>query len=35
MLRMMSDIVPAFLAACDGQLKNVDLGWFPIPRSRW
>src|SRR5262249_16870458 len=29
MLRMMSDIVPAFLAACDGQLKSFDLGWFP------
>ncbi len=24
MLRMMSDIVPALLAACDGQLKNFD-----------
>jgi phosphoribosylamine--glycine ligase len=29
MLRMMSDIVPAFLACCDGQLKNFDLRWFP------
>jgi phosphoribosylamine--glycine ligase len=29
MLRMMSDIVPAFLAACDGQLKNFDLRWYP------
>jgi phosphoribosylamine---glycine ligase len=29
MLRMMSDIVPAFLASCDGQLKNFDLRWFP------
>jgi phosphoribosylamine---glycine ligase len=29
MLRMMSDIVPAFLAACDGQLKNFNLRWFP------
>jgi len=28
MLRMMSDIVPAMLAACDGQLKNFDLRWF-------
>jgi phosphoribosylamine--glycine ligase len=28
MLRMMSDIVPAFLASCDGQLKNFDLRWF-------
>jgi phosphoribosylamine--glycine ligase len=31
MLRMMSDIVPAFLAACDGQLRNFDLRWFPEP----
>jgi phosphoribosylamine--glycine ligase len=29
MMRMMSDIVPAMLAACDGQLKNFDLRWFP------
>src|SRR5579863_4089532 len=29
MLRMMSDIVPAMLAVCDGQLKNFDLRWFP------
>jgi phosphoribosylamine--glycine ligase len=29
MLRMMSDIVPAFLASCDGQLKNFDIRWFP------
>jgi phosphoribosylamine--glycine ligase len=29
MLRMMSDIVPAFLAACDGQLKNFTLRWYP------
>jgi phosphoribosylamine---glycine ligase len=28
MLRMMSDIVPACLASCDGQLKNFDLRWF-------
>ena len=28
MLRMMSDIVPAMLATCDGQLKNFDLRWF-------
>jgi phosphoribosylamine--glycine ligase len=28
MLRMMSDIVPALLASCDGQLKNFDLRWF-------
>jgi phosphoribosylamine--glycine ligase len=31
MLRMMSDIVPAFLASCDGQLKNFDLRWFADP----
>lgn len=29
MLRLMSDLVPALLAACDGQLKNFDLRWFP------
>ena len=29
MLRMMSDIVPALLASCDGQLKNFVLRWFP------
>ncbi len=28
MLRMMSDIVPAMLASCDGQLKNFSLRWF-------
>src|SRR6201999_3135425 len=28
MLRMMSDIVPALLASCDGQLKNFDLRWY-------
>jgi phosphoribosylamine--glycine ligase len=31
MLRMMSDIVPALLASIDGQLKNVDLRWYPDP----
>jgi len=31
MLRMMSDIVPALLAACDGELKHFDLRWFPEP----
>jgi phosphoribosylamine--glycine ligase len=31
MLRMMSDIVPAFLAACDGELQHFDLRWFPDP----
>ena len=28
MLRLMSDIVPALLAACDGELKNFDLRWY-------
>jgi phosphoribosylamine--glycine ligase len=31
MLRMMSDLVPACLACCDGQLRNFDLRWFPEP----
>jgi phosphoribosylamine--glycine ligase len=31
MLRMMSDIVPALLASCDGELKHFDLRWFPEP----
>ena len=29
MLRMMSDLVPALMAARDGQLKNFDLRWYP------
>jgi phosphoribosylamine--glycine ligase len=29
MLRLMSDLVPALLAACDGQLKNFDMRWYP------
>ena len=29
MLRMMSDIVPALIAARDGQLKAFDLRWYP------
>jgi phosphoribosylamine---glycine ligase len=29
MLRMMSDIVPAFLAACDGELKHFNVRWYP------
>jgi len=29
MLRLMSDIVPALVAAADGQLANFDLRWFP------
>ena len=29
MLRLMSDLVPALIASCDGQLKNFDLRWYP------
>ncbi len=29
MLRLMSDLVPALLAACDGVLKDFDLRWYP------
>ncbi len=29
MPRLMSDLVPALLASCDGVLKSVDLRWFP------
>jgi phosphoribosylamine--glycine ligase len=29
MLRLMSDLVPAMIAACDGQLKSFDLRWYP------
>ena len=28
MLRLMSDLVPAMLACCDGMLKNFDLRWY-------
>jgi phosphoribosylamine--glycine ligase len=31
MLRLMSDLVPALLASCDGQLKNFDLRWYSDP----
>src|ERR1700759_1019531 len=31
MLRMMSDIVPAFLAACDGELKHFYFRWYDEP----
>jgi phosphoribosylamine---glycine ligase len=31
MLRLMSDIVPALLASCDGMLRNFDLRWFTDP----
>jgi phosphoribosylamine--glycine ligase len=29
MLRLMSDLAPALIAARDGQLKNFDLRWYP------
>ncbi len=29
MLRLMSDLVPALLASCDGMLKRFDLRWYP------
>jgi phosphoribosylamine--glycine ligase len=29
MLRLMSDLVPALLACCDGVLRNFDLRWHP------
>jgi len=29
MLRLMSDLVPALLAASDGALRNFDLRWYP------
>jgi phosphoribosylamine---glycine ligase len=29
MLRLMSDLVPALVAARDGQLRNFDLRWYP------
>ena len=29
MLRLMSDLVPALIACCDGMLKNFDLRWYP------
>jgi phosphoribosylamine---glycine ligase len=31
MMRMMSDIVPAFLAACDGELRHFNLRWYDEP----
>jgi phosphoribosylamine--glycine ligase len=31
MLRLMSDLVPALVAARDGMLKNFDLRWYPEP----
>jgi len=31
MLRLLSDLVPALLASCDGMLKNFDLRWRPDP----
>ena len=36
MLRLMSDLVPAMLAAATAQLRNFDLRWFPDDRrSPW
>jgi phosphoribosylamine--glycine ligase len=29
MLRLMSDLVPALIASCDGMLANFDLRWYP------
>ena len=29
MLRLMSDLVPALIACCDGMLKSFDLRWYP------
>src|SRR3984893_17074214 len=29
MLRLMSDLLPALIASCDGMLKNFDLRWYP------
>ncbi len=29
MVRLMSDLVPALLAACDGELKHFGLRWYP------
>jgi phosphoribosylamine---glycine ligase len=29
MLRLMSDLVPALVACCDGMLKSFDLRWYP------
>ncbi len=31
MLRLMSDLVPALLASCDGMLKTFDLRWYAEP----
>ena len=33
MLRLMSDLVPALIAARDGQLKNFDLRWYARCRA--
>ena len=35
MLRLMSDLVPALIAARDGMLKNFALRWYPEARSPW
>jgi phosphoribosylamine--glycine ligase len=31
MLRLMSDLIPALLASCDGMLKSFDLRWYADP----
>ena len=31
LLRLRSDLLPALLAACDGELRNFDLRWDPRP----
>ncbi|WP_441240296.1 phosphoribosylamine--glycine ligase [Tardiphaga sp. 768_D3_N2_1] len=31
MVRLMSDLLPALIASCDGQLNHFDLRWFPDP----
>jgi len=31
MMRMMSDVVPAFMAACDGELRHFNLRWYDEP----
>lgn len=31
MVRLMSDLLPALIASCDGQLGHFDLRWFPDP----
>ena len=35
MPRLKSDVFPALLAACDGELGEFDLRWHDRPRSPW